>query len=161
LSAADNVMLGYAHEPPDLAAAEVAAARAGFGPVLERLPRGWQTPLSRNRPGGVDLSGGQWQQLVLTRALYAVQKGARLLVLDEPTAHLDVRTEFEVFRRLAEQRGDTSVVLISHRLSTVRQADRIVLLEGGSITESGTHDALMELDGAYATLFRTQAGRFQ
>ncbi|MEV6848591.1 ABC transporter ATP-binding protein [Actinoplanes sp. NPDC051411] len=161
LSAIDNVTLGYAHEPPDLAAADVAAARAGFGPVLERLPRGWQTPLSRNRPGGVDLSGGQWQQLVLTRALYAVQKGARLLVLDEPTAHLDVRTEFEVFRRLAGQRGDTGVVLISHRLSTVRQADRIVLLEGGSITESGTHDELMDLDGAYAKLFRTQAERFQ
>jgi ABC-type multidrug transport system fused ATPase/permease subunit len=161
LSVADNVMLGCAHEPTDPAAAAVAAQKAGFGPVLERLPDGWQTPLSRNRPGGVDLSGGQWQQLVLTRALYAVQKGARLLVLDEPTAHLDVRTEFEVFRRLAEQRGDTSVVLISHRLSTVRRADRIVLLEGGAIAESGTHDELMELDGTYAKLFRTQAERFQ
>jgi ATP-binding cassette subfamily B protein len=161
LSAADNVMLGYAHEPPDLGAAEVAARKAGFAPVLERLPQGWQTPLSRNCEGGVDLSGGQWQQVVLTRALYAVERGARLLVLDEPTAHLDVRTEFEVFHRLAEQRGDTSVVLISHRLSTVRLADRIVLLEGGRITESGTHDRLMELGGTYAELFRLQAERFR
>ncbi|NUT22964.1 MAG: ABC transporter ATP-binding protein [Hamadaea sp.] len=161
LSAADNVVLGYAHRPADLSAADVAAERAGFGPVLQRLPQGWQTVLSRNRRGGVDLSGGQWQQLVLTRALYAVQSGARLLVLDEPTAHLDVRTEFEVFSRLAEQRGDTSVVLISHRLSTVRQADRIVLLENGAITEMGDHGELMALNGTYARLFRIQGERFQ
>jgi ATP-binding cassette subfamily B protein len=161
LSAAENVVLGYAHAPADLAAAEVAAGKAGFEPVLRRLPQGWETPLSRNRAGGVDLSGGQWQQVVLTRALYAVERGARLLVLDEPTAHLDVRTEFEVFHRLAEQRGDTSVVLISHRLSTVRLADRIVLLDGGVITESGSHDELMALDGTYAGLFRLQAERFQ
>jgi ATP-binding cassette subfamily B protein len=161
LTAADNVVLGYAHQPADLAAADVAADKAGFEPVLERLPQGWQTPLSRNRSGGVDLSGGQWQQVVLTRALYAVQRGVKLLVLDEPTAHLDVRTEFDVFHRLAEQRGDTSVVLISHRLSTVRQADRIVLLEGGVITESGSHDQLMALGGTYAQLFLLQGERFQ
>jgi ATP-binding cassette subfamily B protein len=161
LSAADNVMLGFAHREPDPVAAEIAASRAGLAPVLEQLPQGWQTPLSRTRPGGVDLSGGQWQQVVLTRALYAVQQGARLLVLDEPAAHLDVRTEFEVFRRLAEHRGETSVVLISHRLSTVRQADRIVLLDGGAITESGTHDELMDLDDTYAMLFRLQAERFR
>ncbi|MFI1175772.1 ABC transporter ATP-binding protein [Streptomyces melanogenes] len=161
LPAADNVALGQASKPADLAAVQAAATEAGFDDVLERLPDGWNTPLVRSRTGGVDLSGGQWQQVVLARALYSVRKGARLLVLDEPTAHLDVRTEFDVFHRLAQHRGDTSVVLISHRLSTVRQADRIVLLDEGRITETGTHDELIALGGAYATLFAIQSERFQ
>ena len=128
--------------------------------VLQRLPNGWDTPLSRSRTGGVDLSGGQWQQVVLARALYAVRSGARVLVLDEPTAHLDVRTEFEVFQRLSTVAGGASVVLISHRLSTVRQADRIVLLADGRIAESGSHDELMAAGGRYAEMFRIQAERF-
>lgn len=161
LSAADNVTLGQATAPADMEAATGAAHDARFESVLERLPSGWDTPLSRSRTGGVDLSGGQWQQVVLTRALYSVRKGARLLVLDEPTAHLDVRTEFEVFSQLAQHRGNTSVVLISHRLSTVRQADRIVLLDGGRITETGTHDELIALGGAYAGMFAIQAERFR
>lgn len=161
LSAADNVALGQAGAPQDRSLIEAAARDAGFDEVLERLPQGWDTPLARSRTGGVDLSGGQWQQVVLTRALYAVRNGARLLVLDEPTAHLDVRTEFDVFQRLARNRGETSVVLISHRLSTVRQADRIVLLDRGRISESGTHDELMALGGAYAEMFAIQAERFR
>ncbi len=161
LSAADNVMLGRPDVVPEKAVLEAAAREAGLEPVLQRLPDGWDTPLARSRTGGVDLSGGQWQQIVLTRALYALRTGADLLVLDEPTAHLDVRTEFEVFRRLAAQRGTAGVVLISHRLSTVRQADRIVLLDGGRITESGTHDELIALDGTYAKMFAIQAERFQ
>jgi ATP-binding cassette subfamily B protein len=161
LSAADNVSLGRPGVPRDPALLEAAARDAGLDPVLDRLPQRWDTPLARSRTGGVDLSGGQWQQIVLTRALYAVRAGARLLVLDEPTAHLDVRTEFDVFRRLAEQRGESSVVLISHRLSTVRRADRIVLLDGGRITEAGSHDELLDLGGDYAELFRIQAERFQ
>ncbi|MFE5581289.1 ABC transporter ATP-binding protein [Kitasatospora sp. NPDC056531] len=161
LSAADNVALGHATVPVDRAALEAAAKDSGFDAVLERLPDGWDTPLARTRTGGVDLSGGQWQQAVLARALYSVHTGADLLVLDEPTAHLDVRTEFEVFNRLAEHRGRAGVVLISHRLSTVRQADRIVLLDGGRITESGTHDELTALGGRYAELFAIQAERFR
>jgi ATP-binding cassette subfamily B protein len=157
----DNVVLGRADVPPDAEAARTAAAEAGLSEVVDRLPAGWDTPLARSRPGGVDLSGGQWQQVVLARALYAVAKGTRLLVLDEPTAHVDVRTEFEIFKRLAGQRGDTSVVLISHRLSTVRLADRIVLLADGKITEAGTHDELMAANGSYARLFRIQAERFR
>ncbi|MFF2960235.1 ABC transporter ATP-binding protein [Streptomyces sp. NPDC057963] len=160
-SAAENVSLGRAGRPADRATVEAAAGEAGLREVLSRLPHGWDTPLSRSCAGGVDLSGGQWQQVVLARALYAVRSGARVLVLDEPTAHLDVRTEFEVFKRLAAHRDDASVVLISHRLSTVRQADRIVLLDGGRVTECGTHDELMALGGTYADLFLTQASRFR
>ncbi|GIE99242.1 ABC transporter ATP-binding protein [Paractinoplanes rishiriensis] len=161
LSAADNVALGNAAVPRDDAALAAAARDAGLTDVLARLPDGWQTPLARARTGGVDLSGGQWQQVVLARALYAVRTGARVLVLDEPTAHLDVRTEFAVFERLAAHRGDATVVLISHRLSTVRQADRIVLLGDGRIAESGSHDELMARRGRYAEMFTTQAQRFQ
>jgi ABC-type multidrug transport system fused ATPase/permease subunit len=163
LSLADNVSLcrgaaaATGSSRRELAAA---AADAGLAPVLERLPDGWDTPLARSRSGGVDLSGGQWQQVALTRAFHAVRTGARLLVLDEPTAHLDVRTEAEVFSRLARRRGDAGVVLISHRLSSVRDADRIVLLDGGRITETGTHDDLIAHGGQYAALFAQQAERF-
>lgn len=163
LSARDNVALAGAQ----LAELEAAARESGLQEVLANLPGGWDTPLARSRTGGVDLSGGQWQQVALARALYAVATGAWLLVLDEPAAHLDVRTEFELFERLAGRAGDTSVVLISHRLSTVRQADRIVLLErldgevGGRISESGSHQELMALGGRYAAMFELQAERFR
>ncbi|TDC84550.1 ABC transporter ATP-binding protein [Micromonospora sp. KC606] len=160
LPARDNVVLGRGDHPPEEATLAAAAADAGLEPVLARLPAGWDTPLARTATGGVDLSGGQWQQVVLARAHYAVRMGADLLVLDEPTAHLDVRTEFEVFRRLAGNRGRASVVLISHRLSTVRHADRIVLLDGGRITENGDHDELIARRGRYAELFAIQARRF-
>ncbi|AOW88283.1 ABC transporter ATP-binding protein/permease [Streptomyces olivaceus] len=160
LSAAENVSLGNAAVPMNPAAVREAARDAGLTEVVDRLPDGWDTPLARTRTGGVDLSGGQWQQVVLARALYAVRTGARLLVLDEPTAHLDVRTEFEVFERLAAHKGDASVVLISHRLSTVRRADRIVLLEGGRVVESGTHERLLAAGGRYAEMFAIQADRF-
>jgi ABC-type multidrug transport system fused ATPase/permease subunit len=161
LSAADNVTLGNAAVPKDELALKAAARDAGFDEVVDRLPHGWDTPLSRSRSSGVDLSGGQWQQVVLARALYAVRTGAQLLVLDEPTAHLDVRTEFGVFERLAAHKGDATVVLISHRLSTVRKADRIVLLDDGRIAESGTHDELIALGGRYAEMFAIQAEAFE
>lgn len=160
LSASDNLLLGRADLPADRVAMEAAAGQTGAARLFDRLPGGWDTPLSRNRSSGVDLSGGEWQQVVLARAQYAVHLGARLLVLDEPTAHLDVRTELEVFRRLADTAGDISVVIISHRLSTVRHADRIVVLDKGRIVESGTHDELMRLRQSYATMFEVQARSF-
>ena len=98
---------------------------------------------------------------MLARALYAVRTGAQVLVLDEPTAHLDVKTEFEVFDRLAALGGDATVVLISHRLSTARRADRIVLLSDGRITEMGSHEELIALGGRYAAMFTIQAERFR
>lgn len=165
LSLEENVTLGRgstgsASDPVPRAAFAQAVDKAGLRALIDRLPDGAETMLSRSRTNGVDLSGGQWQQVVLARALYATATGARVIVLDEPTAHLDVRSEHEVFARLSSQRGDTTVVLISHRLSTVRQADRIVLLEHGRIVESGSHDELMRNDGGYARMFRTQAERF-
>jgi ABC-type multidrug transport system fused ATPase/permease subunit len=161
LSARDNIRLGQASIPVDEAALAAAIHESGLSPVVDGLPDGLDTPLARDRTGGVDLSGGQWQQVVLARALYAVHTGARLLVLDEPTAHLDVRSEAEVFGRLAGRAGDTSIVLISHRLSTVRHADRIALLGDGRITESGTHAELMAHGGEYARMFTIQAERFK
>ena len=161
LSAAENVALGNAAVETNETAVVAAARDAGLDEVVDRLPHGWETPLARTRTGGLDLSGGQWQQVALARALYAIRTGARLLVLDEPTAHLDVRTERDVFARLAAHRGNASVVLISHRLSTVRQADRIVLIHDGRVAESGTHDELMAAGGRYAAMFAIQARRFQ
>lgn len=133
---------------------------SGISNVVSRLPQGWNTPLARSRTGGVDLSGGQWQQVALARALHRVHSGARLLVLDEPTAHLDVRAEAEVFGRLGDMQDTVGVILISHRIATVRNANRIVLLADGRIIESGTHDELMRMQGRYQEMFSIQARRF-
>ena len=121
---------------------------------------GLDTPLNKGYEGGTDLSGGQWQRVALARALCAVHQGAGLVLLDEPTAQLDVRGEAEIFERiLAATRGVTTI-LISHRFSTVRQADRICVLEQGRVVELGTHDELMALGGRYHTMFGLQAQRF-
>ncbi len=161
LSAADNVHLADPDGPFSLEAATTAAAASKFGQTLSRLPRKWDTPLSRTRSGGVDLSGGQWQQLAITRAIYARERGAKILIMDEPTAHLDVRTEQVVFDSLVNNRGGASLLLISHRLSTVRRADRILFLDEGRIIEEGTHEKLLSLRGRYAELFETQARPFR
>jgi ATP-binding cassette subfamily B protein len=121
---------------------------------------GLDTVLARGYPGGTELSGGQWQRIALARALCAVQLGAGLVLLDEPTAQLDVRGEAEIFDRILTATRHTTTILISHRFSTVRHADRICVLEQGRVIEHGTHDALMSLGGRYRTMFELQASRF-
>jgi ATP-binding cassette subfamily B protein len=152
----DNVTLGAAGEPIGDGAVREALELAG----ADDLPAGPDTSLWREGAGGTDLSGGQWQRVALARVLYAVAAGRRLLVLDEPTAHLDVRAEAEFHERVVSRVHDTTTVLISHRLSTVRPADRIILLRDGRIAEDGTHDELMALGGRYARFFTVQAAAF-
>jgi ABC-type multidrug transport system fused ATPase/permease subunit len=118
------------------------------------------TILARGYEGGTDLSGGQWQRVALARALCAVRQGAGLVLLDEPTAQLDVRGEAEIFDRILAATRDATTILISHRFSTVRHADRICVLEEGRVVELGTHDELMAIGGRYRTMFDLQAQRF-
>lgn len=160
LSAADNIALGAVHVPRDEAAVRDAADRAGILAALDPLPLGLATPLSRAYTDGTDLSGGQWQRVAIARSLYALAAGARVLVLDEPTAALDVRAEAAFFDRFVELTHGVTTVLISHRFSSVRRADHIVVIDAGRVVEQGSHDELMRSDGHYARLFRLQAERF-
>jgi ABC-type multidrug transport system fused ATPase/permease subunit len=134
---------------------EEALAAAGAGELA-----GLDTVLARGYDGGTDLSGGQWQRVALARALAAVRTGARLALLDEPTAALDVRGEAEIFERILAETRQCTTILVSHRFSTVRKADRICVLEHGRVVELGTHDELMDLGGRYRTMFDLQASRF-
>jgi len=160
LPASANVGFGAVERLDDRAALVAAARDASVLEVIDALPNGWETTLSRQWDGGADLSGGEWQRVALARALFASKAGAPVLVLDEPTAQLDVRAEAAFYERFLDiTRGRTTVV-ISHRFSTVRRADRIVMLEHGRITEQGTHDELVAQNGRYAAMFRLQADRF-
>ncbi len=159
LSVAENITLGAIEHSGDDEGRIRAASRAG---ALELAGEtGWSTVLSRQYEGGADLSGGQWQRIALARALFAVEHGASVLVLDEPTAWLDVRAEAAFFDRFLDLTRDLTSIVISHRFSTVRRADHICVLDGGRLAERGTHDELMELDGKYAEMFRLQAARFE
>nr|WP_092880750.1 ABC transporter ATP-binding protein [Actinopolymorpha cephalotaxi] len=166
LPARDNIGFGAVETltDPDVTAVDAriraAARRAGAEQILDGLPAGLDSYLSRRHTGGVDLSGGQWQRIALARAMAAVSAGARVLVLDEPTAHLDVRAEADLYDRFLDLTSGLTAIVISHRFSTVRRADRIVVLDGGRIVEDGNHDELLAADGRYAALFRTQALRY-
>jgi ABC-type multidrug transport system fused ATPase/permease subunit len=147
----DNVAPAGAPEDV-IRAALVDAGAAGLSELDTILARGYE--------GGTELSGGQWQRVALARALCAVRMGAGLVLLDEPTAQLDVWGESEIFERILAATRHTTTILISHRFSTVRHADRICVLEGGRVVEIGTHDELMAAGGRYRTMFNLQASRF-
>jgi ATP-binding cassette, subfamily B, bacterial len=147
----DNVAPGGA--PDDVILAALADAGAAGLADLD-------TPLAKGYEGGTDLSGGQWQRVALARALCAVRQGAGLVILDEPTAQLDVRGEAEIFERILAATRDCITILVSHRFSTVRHADRICVLEAGRAVELGGHDELMARGGRYRTMFDLQASRF-
>jgi len=147
----DNVAPTGADDDSVLAALAAAGA-GGLAPLDTVLHRGYR--------GGIDLSGGQWQRVALARALCAVRLGAGVVLLDEPTAQLDVRGEAEIFDRILAATRHCTTILISHRFSTVRHADRICVLEGGRVVELGSHDELLALGGRYRTMFELQASRF-
>jgi ATP-binding cassette subfamily B protein len=158
LTARENIAIGQIEQLSRLEALQLAAKKSMAAAVIERLPFGYEQTLGRRFEGGVDLSGGEWQKLALARAYL---RNAQLLILDEPTAALDARSEFEVFRRFAELTTGKTALFISHRFSTVRMADRVVVLEKGKISEDGSHDELAKLGGRYAEMFEMQAAHYR
>jgi ATP-binding cassette, subfamily B, bacterial len=158
MTARENIAVGrmeMAHSAEEI---EYAAEKSLAAGVVAKLPGGYDQMLGRRFEGGVDLSGGEWQKMALARAYL---RDAQLLILDEPTASLDARSEFEVFERFAELTYGKMALLISHRFSTVRMADRIVVLESGRLVEEGSHDQLVTLGGRYAAMFELQAASYR
>ena len=158
MTARENITVGRIEVPHTREEIEFAAEKSLASTVVEKLKGGYDQMLGRRFEGGVDLSGGEWQKLALARAYL---RDAQLLILDEPTASLDARSEFEVFERFAELTSGKMALLISHRFSTVRMADRIVVLEGGRLVEEGSHQQLMALGGRYAEMFEMQAASYR
>ncbi len=158
MTARENIAVGrieVAYAPEEI---EYAAEKSLAASVIAKLDGGYDQMLGRRFEGGVDLSGGEWQKIALARAYL---RDAQLLILDEPTASLDARSELEVFERFAELTFGKMALLISHRFSTVRMADRIVVLEAGQLVEEGTHAQLMALGGRYAAMFEMQAASYR
>jgi ATP-binding cassette subfamily B protein len=158
MTARENIAVGRIEVPHAPEEIEYAAEKSMAAGVIAKLQGGYDQMLGRRFEGGVDLSGGEWQKLALARAYL---RDAQLLILDEPTAALDARSELQVFERFAELTEGKMALLISHRFSTVRMADRIVVLEGGRLVEEGNHAQLMALGGRYAAMFEMQAASYR
>jgi ATP-binding cassette, subfamily B, bacterial len=158
MTARENIAVGRIEVPHAPEEIEYAAEKSLAAGVIAKLQGGYGQMLGRRFEGGVDLSGGEWQKLALARAYL---RDAQLLILDEPTAALDARSELQVFERFAELTEGKMALLISHRFSTVRMADRIVVLEGGRLVEEGNHTQLMALGGRYAAMFEMQAASYR
>ena len=158
MTARENIAVGKIEELEDLRALEAAAQKSLANEVIARLAGHYDQMLGRRFEGGVDLSGGEWQKLALARAYL---RDAQLLILDEPTAALDARSEYQVFQRFAELTAGKMALFISHRFSTVRMADRIVVLESGRIAEEGSHAELASRGGRYAEMFELQAASYR
>jgi ATP-binding cassette subfamily B protein len=156
--ARENIGFGKVESMDDQPRLDTAAYKSLAKSLIDRFPKGYDQMVGRRFEGGVDLSGGEWQKLALGRAY---MRDAQLLILDEPTATFDARAEYEVFQRFAELTRDRMAVLISHRFSTVRMADRILVLADGEIMEQGTHQQLVALGGRYAELFELQAAGYR
>jgi ATP-binding cassette subfamily B protein len=154
LKAAENIAIGHIDEVDNRASIVEAAGKSLADLVIDELPLKYEQALTQRFEGGIDLSGGQWQKIALARAY---MRSAQLLILDEPTSALDARAEHEVFLRFSELIHGKTAVLISHRFSTVRMADRILFLENGSLLELGSHEDLLAMNGKYAELFQLQA----
>jgi len=158
MTARENIAVGLIEQINNLARVQQSARKSLADDVVQKLPSGYEQMLGRRFEGGVDLSGGEWQKLALARAYL---RDAQLLILDEPTSALDARSEYEVFQRFAELTAGKMALFISHRFSTVRMADRIVVLENGRIGEEGDHDALTRQGGRYAEMFELQAANYR
>ena len=154
ISARENIGVGRIEEISNELRVSEAARKSLADAVVAKLPNGFHQMLGRRFEGGADLSGGEWQKFALARAY---MRDAQVLILDEPTASLDARSEYEVFQHFAELTEDCTTVLVSHRFSTVRIAQRILVLDDGQIREQGTHEQLLELGGRYAEFFNLQA----
>jgi len=158
MTARENIAVGRIDELSNLKLVRTAAQKSLADQVIARLPNHFEQMLGRRFEGGVDLSGGEWQKVALARAYL---RDAQLLILDEPTAALDARSEYEVFQRFAELTAGKMALFISHRFSTVRMADRIVVLENGKIAEEGSHAQLAAKGGRYAEMFELQAASYR
>jgi len=158
LTMRENITIGALELDQDDARLKTAACWAGADGVAARLQQGYDTPLTRRFEGGVELSGGEWQKVALARSF---MRDAALVILDEPTAALDAEAEYQLFERFRELVVGKTALLISHRFSTVRMADQILVLEGGRILEAGSHTELIALEGHYAALYEMQAGRYK
>lgn len=158
MTARENIAVGKIDQLEVIPALTDAAHKSLADEVIARLPGKYEQMLGRRFEGGVDLSGGEWQKLALARAYL---RDSQLLILDEPTAALDARSEYQVFQRFAELTAGKMALFISHRFSTVRMADRIVVLESGRIVEEGTHEKLTRMGGRYAEMFELQAASYR